>query len=552
MEAQTADTIFVGGTIVTVNDAQPQAEAVAVADGLIVAVGTRAEIEALASDSTDVVDLGGYTMIPGFVDAHSHFINALAMSTQANISAPPVGPCDTAEEIVAVLKQFAADRQVPPGELLIGYGYDENNLPPDHPLTRDDLDSVFPDNPVLAMHVSLHGAVMNSAAFEKYGIGPDTETPPGGVIVRREGSTEPLGLVMETAFLPVFSALPVPGPDEELEQLRSGQMIYAAAGVTTAQEGATHVAQLDVLERGAEAGALFIDVVAYPFITDMEKILATHPVETFGSYSAGLKLGGIKITMDGSPQGRTAYFTSPYLTGGPGGEENWCGEPTFPQEVFNEALKTCYDNGLQVLFHANGDAAIDMILAGHEFAAAGHLDDDRRSTVIHSQFVRPDQLKKYRQYNLLPSLYTEHTFFFADAHIANRGIEQASYISPLRDALDLGLPATNHTDFNVAPIDHLMVLWTAVNRTTRSGEVLGPDQRVTPYEALKCVTINSARQHFEEGSKGSIEVGKRADLVVLSDNPLAVDPLVIKDIRVLKTIKDGVTIFEASSDGPQA
>jgi predicted amidohydrolase YtcJ len=199
-----------------------------------------------------------------------------------------------------------------------------------------------------------------------------------------------------------------------------------------------------------------------------------------------------------------------------------------------------------VLFHANGDAAIDMIIAGHEYAAAGSLDADRRSTVIHSQFVRPDQLRKYVQYNLIPSLYTEHTFFFGQAHVANRGPEQAAYLSPIRDAIDLGLRPTNHTDFNVVPIDQMMVVWTAVNRPMRDGTVLGPDQRITPYEALQAITINSARQHFEEDSKGSLEVGKRADLVILSDDPLDIDPQAIKDITVRETIKDGRSIYKAT------
>ncbi|MCU0300890.1 MAG: amidohydrolase [Candidatus Nanopelagicales bacterium] len=539
--------MFSNGRILTMAGESPEyVECLVVQDGRIAFVGDRATAEQ-QYPAAEVRDLGGATLLPGFVDPHSHFINALGMTVQANVSAPPVGPCSSAQDVVAELQRFAgAKGGLQPGELLIGYGYDENLLPADHPLTKDDLDPAFPDNPVMAMHVSLHGAVMNSAALALYGFDESTETPPGGVIVRRPGTNEPLGLVMEMAFASVFANLPTPSPEQELEQLRAGQMIYAAAGVTTAQEGATHAAQLAVLQRGAEAGALFIDVIAYPFITDMEKILADNPPETFRTYRNGLKLGGIKITMDGSPQGRTAYFTTPYLTGGPGGEQDWCGEPSFPQEFFDDALQTCYDAGLQVLFHANGDAAIDMILAGHARAAAGSLDADRRSTVIHSQFVRPDQLDKYVEYNLIPSLYTEHTFFFGQAHVANRGPEQAAYLSPMRDVIDRGLKPTNHTDFNVAPIDQMMVVWTAVNRPMRDGSVLGPDQRVTPYEALQAITINSARQHFEEDSKGSLEVGKRADLVVLSDDPLAVDPMAIKDITVRETIKDGRTIYTAT------
>lgn len=544
--ADTADAIYFGGDIVTMDDAHPTAEAVAVKDGKILAVGSRADIvQAHGGDATRMVDLQGKALLPGFIDPHSHFINSLAMKDQANVSAPPVGPASTPEEIVATLKAFADARGTQPGQLVMGYGYDENLMPPGRPLTRDDIDKVFPDNPVLVMHVSLHGAVLNSAAFRKYGISADTPTPAGGVIVRKEGSNEPAGLVMEMAFLPIFEQLPAPGPDQEMEQVKFGQSLYAAAGVTTAHEGATHAAQVELLRRAADQGALFIDVVAYPFITDLDNVLAKYPAETFGRYDGGLKLGGCKITMDGSPQGRTAYFTTPYLTGGPGGEKDWRGEPSFPPDVATAMLKRCYDAGLQTEIHANGDAAIDMLLAAHEAAAAGSVDRDRRTVVVHSQFVRPDQLRKFVEYKLIPSFYTEHTFFFSDAHIRNRGMEQAQGMSPMRSAIELGLRPTNHTDFNVVPIDHLMVAWSAVNRLSRSGEVIGPDERIPVLDALKAITINAAYQYSEEDSKGSIQPGKLADLVILDRNPLTVDPLQIKDIRVVETIKRGRTIFPA-------
>lgn len=186
-----------------------------------------------------------------------------------------------------------------------------------------------------------------------------------------------------------------------------------------------------------------------------------------------------------------------------------------------------------------------MVIKGHEVAAKGDIAKDRRSVVVHSQFVRRDQLDKYVEYNLLPTLYTEHTFFFSDAHIRNRGHEQASYISPMRDCIDLGLHPTNHTDFNVVPIDQMLVVWSAVNRLTRKGEVLGPDQRVTVYEALKAITSEAARQYFEEATKGTLEVGKLADLVILDKDPEAVEPITIKDIKVLETIKEGKTIYKA-------
>lgn len=206
--------------------------------------------------------------------------------------------------------------------------------------------------------------------------------------------------------------------------------------------------------------------------------------------------------------------------------------------------KKCYDNNLQVLFHANGDAAIDFLLQAHEKAVgSGDLAADRRTVCIHCQFVRRDQLPKLKAYGIVPALFTDHTFFFADTHIRNRGMAQASFISPMKSAAALGLRPTNHTDAFVVPIDQMMTMWTAVNRQARSGVIVGPEERVTPLQALKAITIDAAYQYREEDSKGSIEAGKRADLVVLSANPLTVKPMAIKDIKVLETVKDGKTIY---------
>lgn len=539
-----ADAIYLNGQIVTIDDEQPTAEAVAVKDGRIVAVGTRDEVVAKhQGPATRRVDLDGKTLLPGFIDPHSHYINALTVANQVNVFAPPAGPGADVDAIVAELRKFRDARNIGEGELIIGYGYDETVMPNGRTLHREDLDRDFPNNPVLVGHVSLHGAVLNSAALNKFGISANTITPPGGVIVRKEGSNEPDGLVMETAFLPVFSALPKPTPEQEVEWSIAGQELYAAAGITTAHEGLTHASDIAVLQRAAAGGATLIDVVAYPFILELDEVLQDNPPETFGIYHNGVKLGGVKITLDGSPQGRTAYFTTPYLVDGPDGEKNWTGELGFPQETVNSWFKRVYELGLPLNIHANGDAAIDVLLTAHEYAAADDLTKDRHTTVIHSQFVRRDQLDKYVEYKMTPSLFTEHAFYFGDTHVRQRGKEQAHFLSPMRTAIDIGLRPTNHTDFNVSPLDQMVVVWTAVNRVSRSGEVIGTDQRVTALEALKAITINAAYQYSEENSKGSITVGKLADLVILDNNPVAVDPMQIKDIQVVETIKEGRTIY---------
>ena len=544
-ETKNSAIVFFGGDIITmVGETAQYTESVIVKDGKIRFVGKYKDAIKIAGEGHVTRNLEGKTLMPSFIDPHSHFINSLGMSSQANCSPSPVGEANNVAGIIKALKNLKSEKNIPDGELIIGYGYDDTVMPDGKLLNRDDLDKEFPNNPVMVLHVSLHGAVLNSKSLSKFGISAKTVTPPGGIIVRKPGTTEPYGLIMETAFLPVFAQFPKPTAKQVLQQLKDGQMIYAAAGVTTAQEGASHLGDVQILQTGADSNAFFIDVVSYPFITEFDTIFKLYSANDFGKYTNKFKLGGIKITIDGSPQGRTALFTTPYLTGGPSGEENWLGESTFTQEQVNQMLKNVYDKDLQSIFHANGDGAIDMCIKAHEFASGNNPTKERRTTIIHSQFVRLDQLDKYLEYKMIPSLYTEHTFFFADAHIKNRGLKQASFISPMNTAIKKGLRPTNHTDFNVVPIDQMMVIWSAVNRTSRNGQVIGPQERISPYQALQAITTNAAYQYFEEDTKGSLEEGKLADLVILDRNPLKIDPINIKDIKVLETIKEGTTIFK--------
>jgi len=546
--AQSADTIYHNGSILTMAGKSPAyVEALAVKDGKIVYVGGKDDALKMKGDATKVVDLGGKAMLPGFLDAHSHYINSLLVANQAKLYAPPSGPAKDVPSIIAELKKFAAERKIPKGEMIMGYGYDDTAMPKGRLLNRDDLDQAFPDNPVRVDHVSMHGAVMNSLALKKYGISAATKTPPGGVIVRKPGTQEPYGLIMETAFLPVMEKAEPMTARQEVEWSRAGQMLYAEAGVTTAHEGASHLPQVQTVKRASEAGANIIDVVVYPFITDLDKVLAEIPASEWGRYKDRFKVGGVKITMDGSPQGRTAFFTTPYLTGGPGGEKNWKGEPTFPQDLANKMVKKVYDMNVPLIIHVNGDASIDAFLKANELARGGDYSRPWNVTTIHTQFLRKDQIPAFVRAKVRPSFYTLHTFYFAEAHIQNRGKKQAAYISPMRDAIDAGLRPTNHTDFVVAPLDQMMMLWSAVNRVSRAGAQVGPDQRVTPFEGLKSMTEWAAEQYGEQAAKGTLETGKLADLVILDKDPLKVEPMAIKDIKVVETIKEGRTIYPAAA-----
>ena len=538
-------TLYHGGDIITMAGEEPNyVEALVQREGKIIFTGSKSDAMVRFEGKADLVDLEGKTMLPGFMDAHSHYINSLLVANQCQLYAPPSGPGKDIESIIATLKTFAKERNIQKGEMIMGYGYDDTVMPNGNLLNRDILDEAFPDNPVRVEHVSMHGCVLNSLAMKKYGISSATKTPPGGVIVRKSGTQEPYGLIMETAFLPIMEQADPMTAEQEVTLSKAGQMLYAEAGITTAHEGASHLPQIETIKRASEAGANIIDVVAYPFITDVDKILKLVPREEWLTYKNNFKIGGVKITIDGSPQGRTAFFTTPYLDGGPAGEKNWTGEMTFPQDMANDMVKKVFKMEVPLILHCNGDGAIDAFLTSYEYARDGNYDKPWNVTSIHSQFMRKDQMPKFVKYGIRPSFYTLHTYYFYEAHLKNRGFKQAQYISPMRDAIDMGMRPTNHTDFVVAPLDQMFMLYSAVNRISRAGAEVGLDQSVTPYEGLKAMTIFVAEQYDEQGSKGTIEKGKRADLVILDKNPLKVTPLAIKDIKIIETIKDGNTVYK--------
>ena len=545
--AAPADRIIRGGPIVTVDPSGPAAEAVAIAGGRIVAVGTEADVMAHRGPGTAVTDLAGRTLVPGFIDGHSHFFTCGEVQVQALCASPPAGTCRSVADVIAQLTKLRDRRKLGPGKFVVGFGYDPELLAEKRAPTKQELDAAFPDNPVILVHVSGHGAMLNSKALAAYDITAATPTPSGGVIGREPGSNEPDGLLFETAFLPVFAKVPGPTDDELVELITTGQDLYLREGITTAQEGATMKHQLDLLRLIAGRGLLKLDVVALPFVTDLDAIFGGTPPRVEKAYANRLRIGGVKLLMDGSPQGRTAFFTTPYLTDGPAGQKDWRGEPSFPQPELNDMVKKVYAGDAPMFVHCNGDAAIDSFLEAHRVASGDDPAKPRGTVGVHSQFIRPDQLAKYAAWKITPSFFTLHCFYFGDTHVANRGRQQADGISPMKSARALGIRPANHTDFNVSPLDQLFTIHTAVNRLSRSGQTIGTDERVTPAEALEAITIDGARMYGEEKEKGSIEVGKLADLVVLSANPLTVPPATIETIRVEQTLKDGKTVWQRPS-----
>ncbi len=535
-----ADVIYTDGAILTLVEG-PAAEALAVRNGRIAAVGRRAEVMRLRGPSTRVVTLGKRALLPAFVDPHSHFLAAVVVQDWANVSLPPVGTVRSVADVQAVLRRQAARQKAKPGDWVLAWGYDANGLPGRKDVTRQDIDAVLPDNPVALLHVSGHGAVFNTRGLEAVKIGPATVTPPGGIIVREPGSEQPQGLVMENAFLAAEPLLPRPSPEALAAALGPAQARYFEQGYTVATEGATPPHAIPALREAARRGLLTIDVMALPLVNASAEVLG-KPGLAFGITVDHVKVVGLKAVIDGSPQGGTGYYTKPYLVPGPGGQAPWSGEPSLTQAQVTGALRSTREGGGQLFGHANGDAAIDMMVKAQEEVGLT-AKDDARTVVVHSQFARPDQLDAYARLGLIPSFFTNHAFYWGDDYPALLGEERAQRISPARSAATRGLRFTNHTDYLVTPLDSLFTVWSAVNRVSRSGKVIGPDERIGVLQALRAITADAAFQYREEAERGTLEAGKVADLVILSANPLRVDPLGLRDVKVVETVKAGRTMY---------
>ena len=540
--AQTADIIYHGGPIVTVNDAAPSAEALAVQDGKILAVGSKDDVLKTQGDATKVIDLGGKTLVPGFIDGHAHFFQFGTQAVGANLLAQPDGKVDTIDDLVAALKEFAAGPDVARTGWIFGLGYDDAILGR-HP-TAEDLDKVSTEVPVIAVHISGHFSGVNSVGLKKIGYTADTKDPEGGIIRRKPGTQEPNGVLEELAHFPPMLKAVTPTQTEDVAYFaKRGTELAKSFGYTTAQEGRAFTNIHDAMASYAKSGGYDIDVVSYIDYTDLSPLAS----EWYGpTYKNHYRVAGAKITLDGSPQGRTAWRTIPYLLPPDGQQAGYKGYPAIPTDLTIKRLfDRAFENKWQVIAHANGDAAVDQLLRCVRPAFEKHGPGDRRHTLIHGQFTRLDQLDALKELQIIPSLFPMHTFYWGDWYDQIIGPELAQQISPIKSAIKKGMIVTSHTDAPVALPNLMQVLSATVNRTSRSGKVMGPDERLTPLEALKCITLWGAYQHFEEKTKGSLETGKLADLVVLSDNPLTCDPAAIGKIQVLETIKEGRTVYRA-------
>jgi len=542
-----ADTIYSGGPIVTIDDARPIAEAVAVRDGRIIAVGDADDVLAFRGKSTKIFDLAGRTMIPGFVDSHGHVVMGGLQALSANLLSPPDGRVTDIASLQETLTGWVEKNRdaVDRVNLIIGFGYDNAQLAELRHPTRQELDKISADIPVVIVHQSGHLGVANSAALELAGIDASSEAPPGGVI-RRDANGEPNGVLEEYAFFTVLVPLLGNLGPEGLEAfVRAGVRLWASYGYTTAQDGRSSAGVVEALKSVGAAGGIPIDVIAYPDVLEAREYIAANASKL---YVDRVRVGGCKLTIDGSPQGFTALRDRPYYD--PVGDypPGYAGYAAVTMEQVQDAVNWCYEKGIQIITHANGEGASDMLIDAIEAAQKRYGTPDIRPVLIHGQFLREDQVDSYQRLGVFPSLFPMHTFYWGDWHRDHTvGPVNADNISPTGWVRERGMMFGSHHDAPVAFPDSMRILSATVTRRTRSGDILGPNQRVDVLTALKAMTIWPAWQQFEEHDKGSIERGKLADFVILSGDPTAVDPETLADLRVRVTIKEDQVIYDADT-----
>ena len=540
LNTSSADIIFIGQHIITM-DSSSDVTAVAVAGTKIIATGSSKEVIKLKGKSTRVIELGDNALVPGFIDAHGHMTAVAALSEMMDLAPPPVGSVQSIDDIISLIKSTIKTQKIEPGTWLRGFGYDDSLLTEKRHPTREDLDRATVDHPIILIHVSGHLATVNSAALANKNVDKNTENPDGGIIRRKIDSEEPNGVLEENA-MGLFSLAPI-GDDKFDRLVRNAIDTYLSYGITTIQDGGTNMSDMKRLRNSADEKSYDADVVVFPWSNyfDEDQLKA---IEVESSYVNGLRLGGVKLGLDGSPQGRTAFLTQPYKEGPPGAASDYRAYPTYSKDKFNPRIKQLLERGTPTLVHANGDAAIDMLIDGVELALDNKKIPDHRTVIIHAQLMRKDQLEKTKELGLLPSYYSAHPFFWGDWHRQSFGEERAAFISPAAETVKMQIPFSIHNDSPVVPPDMMRLMWIAVNRETRSGFILGPDQRLTPMQALHAITQGAAYQYFEENTKGSITQGKQADLVILERNPLLSNQDTIKDIAIIETFSNGRSVYK--------
>lgn len=529
--------VFFNGTILTMQAEGHTVEAVHVVGGRIAALGTREEVFRRIAPDTERVDLAGRTLLPGFIESHAH-VTDWAESEFLQFT------CYDIKNITELQDMIRADaRTKKPGGWVVGYGYNDSMVEERRHLTRADLDAACADRPVFVMHGSGHLAYVNSRALEICGIRADTPIPAGGrgeIHLGADGA--PSGLLVGQAYNLSLSVIPKPTVEEYREAFRKGIAAANAKGVCSIGDGSigymgnqrqTLRAFRELEKEGALNLRFYLVIMDYGYIPFIEGGLVT------GFGSERLRLGSVKLLLDGSIQGRTASVREPYL----GTEEKGLLHHT-PEDLCAR-VERYHRAGCQIAVHANGDNAIEEAIGAIERAQAAFPRPDARHILVHCQMASEEQLDRMAKLGIIANFFVSHVHIWGDLHRDVFIGDRALRMDPVAGAKKRGIPFCLHTDLPVTPLDPLLSIYAAATRRTKSGKILGEDQRVSVYDALRAWTVNAAHSMFGENEKGVIREGCLADLVILSRNPLEIDPEKLLDVRVLETVVGGRTVYRA-------
>lgn len=538
-------TLYYNGNVITMNEAQPKAEAILVENGRIVAVGSS---EALLEQraTAHLMDLDGATVLPGFIDSHSHFAASYEFP---RFDPSPVGKTDSVKDLIEQAKAYLEENPVKEGEWFVGMGYDhalfEGQL---HP-TKEDLDQISTEIPIVMINTSGWMCVVNSKVIEVLGLTKDMPVPEGGYIYHDATTGDLNGQFGDIAMRDVIlDKMPAPGAETMIEAICRAERMYSSKGYTTVVDGSFEADMRPLLQVCTGAGLISLDVNTYSRVASENKQILEGVATPEATYRTHFKIAGAKVILDGSPQIRTAWMTEPYFQPPEEGTEGYCGQGTFNDSRDIVALfKECMEKRWQLQMQCNGDAAIDQCLDAYEQALQETgLTEDLRPVLIHCQTIREDQLDRLQKLGIMPSFFHDHVYYWGDWYSdVVFGPERASRISPLASAAKRGMRFTMHQDCPVGPPNAMLMLDTAVNRRTRTGRPLGTEYAVDVMTALKAITIDAAYQCFDEKIKGSLEPGKYGDMVILDRDPLTVPKETLRNIQVLATIKEGQIIYQA-------
>ena len=523
--------ILYNANIITINDRQPRAEAVAIAEGRFLAVGTNEKLQALATGNTKKINLEGQTVVPGFIDAHTHPAEAGLMHLRQV-------DCDLRS--IAEIRNAISERasKTPAGDWVLGFKYDDTKTSDGRPLTREDLDAAAPQHPVYVSHRGGHTAYVNALGYKRANVSEDTPDPAGGRFDRDPKTGKLNGRISERASEIFDKAI---GANYSGADYREGVKLIckmmSRVGITSAHDAWGVHDYLRGYQDAQDAGELSTRIYCMMHYSEIDRMLAAGIRTGFGN--EWIRVGGMKMAADGSISERTAWLSQSYV-----GRPNDFGIRVMTEEELYHNGRKAHEADWQIGTHANGDRAIDMVLRVYERLQRERPRRDPRFRLEHCTVVNDSLLQRIKSLGAIPTPFAAYVYYHGEK-MREYGPERLDHMFALRSFLDAGIRVAPGSDYPPGPFEPMMALQSSVTRTDVNGNVWGPKQRITVEEALRTQTLHGAYASFEEHDKGSIERGKLADLVVLGRDPLQEDPFTLVKIPIERTMVGGRWVFGA-------